>query len=81
VTTAIDALLNVMVLAKECAGAFQADVYQALHERGVEPAHVIGTSAGAINSAIIAGNTPAVRIAVLPDVWHPPPTAMSWPRC
>ena len=37
-------------------GAYQLGVYQALHEAGVEPDWVIGTSIGAINGAIIAGN-------------------------
>ena len=32
-------------------GAYQAGVYQALHEAGIEPDWVIGTSIGAINAA------------------------------
>jgi NTE family protein len=36
-------------------GAYQADVYQALHEAGVEPDWIIGTSIGAINASVIAG--------------------------
>ena len=39
-------------------GAYQAGVYQALHEAGIEPDWVTGVSIGAINSAIIAGNKP-----------------------
>src|SRR5437773_1676806 len=35
-------------------GAYQVGVYQALHEAGVEPDWVIGTSIGAVNGAIIA---------------------------
>ena len=31
-------------------GAYQAGVYEALHEKGVEPDWVIGTSIGAINA-------------------------------
>jgi len=42
-------------------GAYQVGVYQALHEAGVEPHWVIGTSIGAINAAIIAGNEPNKR--------------------
>ena len=34
-------------------------VYQALHEAGIEPDWVIGTSIGAINGALLAGNPPA----------------------
>ena len=37
-------------------GAYQAGVYQALMEGGVEPDWVIGTSIGAINGALIAGS-------------------------
>ena len=40
-------------------GAYQVGVYQALHEAGIEPDWVIGTSIGAINAALIAGNEPA----------------------
>src|SRR5512140_3173378 len=39
-------------------GAYQAGVYQALHEAGVEPDWIIGTSIGAINASLIAGNAP-----------------------
>ena len=44
-------------------GAYQAGVYQALMEGGIEPDWVIGTSIGAINGALIAGNEPDNRIA------------------
>lgn len=50
-------------------GAYQAGVYQALHEAGVEPDWVIGTSIGAINAAIIAGNAPEDRVARLRAFW------------
>jgi len=50
-------------------GAYQAGVYQALMEGGIEPDWVIGTSIGAINGAIIAGNEPASRIARLREFW------------
>ena len=33
-------------------GAYQAGVYQGLHEAGIEPDWVIGTSIGAINAAL-----------------------------
>ncbi|HUW38254.1 MAG TPA: patatin-like phospholipase family protein, partial [Rhodocyclaceae bacterium] len=39
-------------------GAFQAGVYEAMHESGIEPDWVVGTSIGAINGALIAGNAP-----------------------
>ena len=44
-------------------GAYQAGVYQALHEAGIEPDWVIGTSIGAINASLIAGNKPDDRLA------------------
>jgi NTE family protein len=39
-------------------GAYQVGVYEAMHEAGIEPDWVIGTSIGAINAALIAGNRP-----------------------
>ena len=51
-------------------GAYQAGVYQALMEGGIEPDWVIGTSIGAINGALIAGNEPKNRIARLREFWE-----------
>ena len=50
-------------------GAYQAGVYQALHEDGMEPDWVCGVSIGAINSAIIAGNPPERRLERLRTFW------------
>jgi NTE family protein len=50
-------------------GAYQAGVYQALHEADIEPDWVIGTSIGAINAALIAGNPPRQRLERLRDFW------------
>jgi NTE family protein len=50
-------------------GAFQVGVYQALHEAGVEPDWIIGTSIGAINASLIAGNAPENRMARLTEFW------------
>ncbi len=50
-------------------GAYQAGVYQAMNECGIEPDWVIGTSIGAINGAIIAGNAPAARLVRLRAFW------------
>jgi NTE family protein len=50
-------------------GAYQAGVYQALHEAGLEPDWVVGVSIGAINSAIIAGNKPEHRLEKLEKFW------------
>jgi len=51
-------------------GAYQGGVYQALHEAGIEPNWVVGTSIGAINAAIIAGNEPAARLDRLRELWR-----------
>ena len=51
-------------------GAYQAGVYEALAERGIEPTWISGISIGAINSAIIAGNPPADRVAKLRAFWE-----------
>ena len=51
-------------------GAFQAGVYHALHDAGVEPDWVIGTSIGAINASIIVGNEPGKRLAALEEFWQ-----------
>jgi len=50
-------------------GAYQLGVYQAMHEAGIEPDWVVGTSIGAINGAIIAGNHPAKRMSRLHEFW------------
>ena len=50
-------------------GAYQGGVYQALHEADIEPDWVIGTSIGAINGAIIAGNDFHVRLDKLREFW------------
>jgi NTE family protein len=50
-------------------GAYQAGVYQALHEANIEPDWVCGVSIGAINSAIIAGNRPDHRLDKLRLFW------------
>ncbi|WP_293902952.1 patatin-like phospholipase family protein [Phenylobacterium sp.] len=59
-------------------GAYQAGVYQALQEAGVEPDWVIGTSIGAINASLIAGNAPADRLDRMREFWmrmtHSPAT-------
>jgi NTE family protein len=50
--------------------AYQAGVYQALTEGGIEPDWVIGTSIGAINGALIAGNKPSARLSRLEEFWR-----------
>src|SRR6201991_3630133 len=50
-------------------GSYQAGVYQALHEAGIEPDWIIGTSIGAINASLIAGNSPQNRLSRLREFW------------
>jgi len=50
-------------------GAYQVGVVEALHEAGIEPDWIIGTSIGAINGALIAGNEPEHRLERLNAFW------------
>jgi NTE family protein len=60
-------------------GAYQVGVYHALHEAGVEPDWIVGTSIGAINAAIIAGNEPQDRLAKLNEFWKRMERPVAWP--
>src|SRR5215207_5640141 len=51
-------------------GAYQVGAYEALHDAGVEPDWVIGTSIGAINASLIAGHAPEARLPRLPAFWR-----------
>src|SRR5580704_15504347 len=61
-------------------GAYQAGVYQALQEAGVEPDWIIGTSIGAINASLIAGNPPARRLQAVREFWARVPSNHAWNR-
>jgi NTE family protein len=60
-------------------GAYQVGVYQALHEAVVEPDWIIGTSIGAINAGIIAGNRPQDRLTRLNEFWRRVERRDAWP--
>src|SRR6201993_1860890 len=51
-------------------GAYQAGVYQALHEASLEPDWIIGTSIGAINAGLIAGNEIKNRLNTVREFWR-----------
>jgi predicted acylesterase/phospholipase RssA len=51
-------------------GAYQGGVYEALHEAKIEPDWIIGTSIGAINASIIAGNAIEHRLDRLREFWR-----------
>jgi NTE family protein len=59
-------------------GAYQVGVYQALHEAGVEPDWIIGTSIGAINASLIAGNKPENRMERLREFWSRMEQRSAW---
>ena len=51
-------------------GAYQGGAFAGLAEHGTEIDWVVGTSIGAINGAIIAGNPPEQRARKLQAFWH-----------
>jgi NTE family protein len=51
-------------------GAYQAGVYEGLHEAGIRPNWLAGISIGALNAAIIAGSPEAERVARLRKFWE-----------
>ena len=51
-------------------GAYQCGVCEALHEAGIHPHWFAGTSIGAINAALLAGNAPEHRIDRLRTFWR-----------
>jgi NTE family protein len=50
-------------------GAYQAGVYEGMHDHGLAPDWVTGVSIGAINAALIAGNSPHMRVERLREFW------------
>ena len=50
-------------------GSYQCGVYESLHEAGIRPDWFVGTSIGAINAAILAGNAPEHRVERLHQFW------------
>ncbi|WP_208738554.1 patatin-like phospholipase family protein [Bradyrhizobium vignae] len=51
-------------------GAYQAGVYEGLHEAGIRPNWLAGISIGALNAAIIAGSPEAERVDRLREFWE-----------
>jgi NTE family protein len=51
-------------------GAYQAGVFQAIHEAKVEVSWVCGTSIGSVNGALIVGNPPEKRVERLREFWE-----------
>lgn len=59
-------------------GAYQAGVFQALDEAGIDPTWLSGVSIGAVNAAIIAGNRPGARLDRLRDFWETVSSRKIW---
>ena len=59
-------------------GAYQCGVYQALYETGCEPDWISGVSIGAINAAIIAGNSRERRLERLRQFWETVSAQPGW---
>ena len=51
-------------------GAYQAGIYEGLHNQGITIDRISGISIGALNTAIIAGNLPENRLAALQGFWQ-----------
>jgi NTE family protein len=51
-------------------GSYQAGAFESLCHAGLKPKWVAGTSIGAINAALIAGNAPEHRVARLKEFWE-----------
>jgi NTE family protein len=60
-------------------GSYQAGVYQAMHEAGLEPDWLAGVSIGAINAALIAGNRREDRLPRLREFWERITQRKLWP--
>ena len=61
-------------------GAYQAGVFEALDEAGLQPTRLAGISIGALNAAIIAGNAPKWRVERLREFWEAICRSPLWPE-
>ncbi|MBC8048722.1 MAG: patatin-like phospholipase family protein [Chitinophagales bacterium] len=59
-------------------GSYQAGVYEALAASSYMPDWVAGISIGAINAAIIAGNSPEARVEKLHEFWNEITAPTAW---
>lgn len=61
-------------------GAYQAGVYEGLHEAGIRPNWLAGISIGALNAAVIAGSPESKRVERLREFWETIcATPVEWP--
>lgn len=64
-------------------GAYQAGVYEGMHEAGIRPNWVAGISIGALNAAVIAGSPASQRVDRLRTFWQTicaTPGRWPWPE-
>ncbi|MDR6290220.1 NTE family protein [Inquilinus ginsengisoli] len=62
-------------------GAYQAGVYEGLHEAGIRPTWLAGISIGALNTAVIAGSPESQRVDRLRELWETIcATPVKWPE-
>src|SRR4051812_9814330 len=66
-------------------GAYLAGAYEILHEVGIRPDLIVGSSIGAVTGAILAGNPPERRVERLHEFWagtalHTTTTAAALPN-
>lgn len=73
-----DQLIAMILQGGGALGAYQAGVFQQISANGFVPDWIVGTSIGAINGAIIAGNEPDRRIDRLVSFWRTLEPAASW---
>jgi NTE family protein len=59
-------------------GSYQAGAFQALCRSGFEPEWIAGISIGAVNAAIIAGNSPETRVDRLKEFWEMVSSPVPW---
>lgn len=76
-TSLSDCRVALVLAGGNALGAYQAGVYEALHDGGVTLDWVVGTSAGAANGAIMAGNAREDRLDRLRAFWRPD-ERMAW---
>jgi len=73
-----DQLVAIILQGGGALGAYQAGVFEKLAASAIVPDWIIGTSIGAINGAIIAGNRPEHRLEKLSAFWHGMAPGRSW---
>src|SRR3954464_7917454 len=77
-TKPVDAQRVLVLQGGGALGSYQAGAFQALCASGFEPEWVAGISIGAINAAIIAGNSAEKRVDRLKEFWEMVSSPVSW---